>query len=136
MSSILPFSYWLLLLVLFSCLRNRILTAELVKVKSAFYLFENAASLECVHPKFSDTTLRDFDMGDLLERLKSQMSEPFMTEIENSGLVEAATFPLAITCPKLVRKCINRFDITTPVYKERWWPGLVNSEPRENRLSI
>lgn len=100
-----------LLLVLFSCLGNRILMAELVKVKSAFHLFGNAASLECVHLEFSDTALRDFDMGDLLERLKSQMSELFMTEIENSGLVEATAFPLAVACLELVRECINRFDI-------------------------
>lgn len=100
-----------LLLVLFSFLGNRVLMAELVKVKFVFHLFDNDASLECVHLEFSDTALRDFDMGNLLERLKSQMSELFMTEIANSGLVEATTFPFVVAYLELVRECVNRFDI-------------------------
>lgn len=79
-------------------------------MKSTLHLFGNIFSLACTEPIVSDTDLKGENLEVLKERVFKGIDSSFVVKVLSSGLIEAATFPPAIPCPKLVRECIARYD--------------------------
>lgn len=52
-------------------------------------------------PDIGDTFLPSVDLEEFHERVRNFASSPLMQKILDSGLVEAATFPPTVSCPKL-----------------------------------
>ena len=72
-----------------------------------------AASLESEFRSFLDTLIKFYDLGDLHRRLNSQPIHLITHKLKESGLVEAAGFPMAVQAPKLVKECIERYNLET-----------------------
>lgn len=79
-------------------------------MKFTLHLSRNIFSLACIEPIASDTDLKGEKLEVLKERVFKGIDCSFGLEILSSGLIEAATFPPAVPCPKLVRECIVRYD--------------------------
>lgn len=60
--------------------------------------------------ELDDTAFVQDELDNFLERAKNPIANSMMGKIVHSGLVEAATFPIAAPCPELVYACMNRYD--------------------------
>lgn len=86
-------------------------------MKSTLHLFGNVFSMASTEAIVSDTDLKDENLEDLKERVFRGVDKSFCIEILSSGLLEAATFPLAVPCPELVRECNARYDPVSETIK-------------------
>lgn len=66
--------------------------------------------LVCTLSELEDTFLSSVDLDEFHERARNPTGPPLMQRILDSGLVEAAPFPPAVSCPELVLECMNRYD--------------------------
>ena len=61
-------------------------------------------------PEIRDTFLVNKSLPDIVEREKHPQSSPIYHKLAESGLLEATTFPAAITYPELILECANHYD--------------------------
>ena len=58
----------------------------------------------------TNTSFKFNDLHDLHRRLNFQPVHPITQKLKESGLVEAAIFPMVVQAPELIRECIERYD--------------------------
>ena len=60
-----------------------------------------------------DTSLSFYDMQDFQRRLGIEPIHPITQKLKGSGLVEAASFHVAVQAPELILECINHYNTDT-----------------------
>lgn len=75
--------------------------------------YDKLIGLESELKELTDTSFKFYDLGDLHRRLNSQPIHPITQKLKESGLVEAAGFPMAVHTLELVKECIERYNPKT-----------------------
>ena len=82
-------------------------------MEARFYGFDGLNSIKSTLQNLTDTSLRFYDINDFQRRLRVEPIHPIIEKLRDSGLVEAAGFPVAVQAPELIYECINHYDLDT-----------------------
>lgn len=75
--------------------------------------YANLNGIDSEWKGLTDTRLKFYDLGDLHRRLRSKPIHLVARKLKESGLVEAARFPVANQAPKLILERIAHYDSST-----------------------
>ena len=78
-----------------------------------YYGFDGLNGIKSTLQNLTDTSLRFYDMEDFQRRLGAEPIHPIMEKLRDSGLVEAAEFPVAVQALELIYECINHYNSNT-----------------------
>ncbi len=73
--------------------------------------YDRLISLESELKDYTDTSFKFYNLGDLNRRLNSQSIHPITLKLKESGLLEETKFPMIVHEPKLVKECIERYNL-------------------------
>ena len=81
-------------------------------MKSILHFFGNVSSLGSKKPIICDMNLEGVKLENLQANFLEYANETNgCMEVLTSGLIEAATFPLALVSPELLQVCIDHYDV-------------------------
>ena len=82
-------------------------------MEARFCGFDGLNGIKSTLQNLTDTSLRFYDMEDFQRRLGAEPIHPITEKLRDSGLVEAAGFPVVVQAPELIYKCINHYNPDT-----------------------
>ena len=82
-------------------------------METKFVGFDVLNGIKSTLQNFMDTSLYFYDMQDFQRRLKSELIHHITKKLWGRGLVEVASFLMAVQAPDLIYESINHYNLDT-----------------------